>query len=634
MNSIYCTKVPLQSRLHTKYFARHIDGLGEIRKSLVEKGYHSEGAGKVWERKGDRNSIAYSDGDEAEERVLKIITKARDRSLFSRELAAQINDWPTLYHLSSSRANLLRPLLSRLQGPVLEIGAGCGAITRFLGESGLVTVALEGSSRRARIAATRCEDLDCVTVVSETLQDFAPIGQFKTVIMIGVLEYARMFFPSPSVDPVNSMLTLAREFLSPEGSLVLAIENQLGLKYLLGYPEDHYGVAMVGVEDRYSENGPVTFGRKELDRRLALAGFAQRRWLFPFPDYKLPATIISEEGLAAEGSSVFLSNLVASSAMLEAQRPSHTEVSLRQAWFPVVRNGLTGELANSFLVMASKRLPSAKPEGELAWHYDYGRLKSYAKELKFLRRGEKVIVERRPLSPAWSAENETKSPLRLHLEDETYRPGQIWADQLESMLIQPGWTCQQIAEWLRVWVSAIRKEELPNLNEPLSLTTCLPGRLLDAVPKNLVVSADGETSFIDLEWDLSSGIEFGFLLFRALVTSLGGIYICDRPERDVPQDYGGIVLDVASRLGFEIREEDLILYSETERRFQSQVCGLPVASSVCSQKLPIRGESVQQMGDISFVFFKLTEKIFPRNSLRRRFARAFFSLCLRIYRIL
>ena len=114
------------------------------------------------------SSIAYSDGDEFEERLANIIGQATDLSVFSAELRKKCTDWASLYHLSSSRANILRPMESILQGAdVLEVGAGCGAITRYLGESGANVIALEGSLRRAAIARSRTRDLDNVDVVAD-----------------------------------------------------------------------------------------------------------------------------------------------------------------------------------------------------------------------------------------------------------------------------------------------------------------------------------------------------------------------------------------------------------------------------------------------------------------------------------
>uniref|UniRef100_UPI0013D6EEFD class I SAM-dependent methyltransferase n=1 Tax=Pseudomonas viridiflava TaxID=33069 RepID=UPI0013D6EEFD len=125
---------------------------------------------------------------------------------------------------------------------VLEIGAGCGAISRYLGEAGAEVLALEGSPRRAAIAASRTRDLDNVTVLSERFDDFNIDQQFDVITLVGVLEYASMF--SADADPAYGMLNRVRKLLKPDGHLFIAIENQLGLKYFAGAPEDHLGIAM------------------------------------------------------------------------------------------------------------------------------------------------------------------------------------------------------------------------------------------------------------------------------------------------------------------------------------------------------------------------------------------------------
>ncbi len=65
----------------------------------------------------------YRDG--GEDYVLGVLKGAADRSSGSRELLGRIKDWPSRYHLSYLRANLLEgisELLAR-DSKVLEVGA-------------------------------------------------------------------------------------------------------------------------------------------------------------------------------------------------------------------------------------------------------------------------------------------------------------------------------------------------------------------------------------------------------------------------------------------------------------------------------------------------------------------------------
>ena len=121
--------------------------------------------------------FAYTDGADVEARILSIVQAAKDRSTFSEELISGITDWPSEYHLSRSRHVLIRPLGIQRGDTVLELGCGCGAITRYLGEIGAKVTAVEGSVSRARIAAARCIDLDNVRVVVDDLQCVEKIGR-------------------------------------------------------------------------------------------------------------------------------------------------------------------------------------------------------------------------------------------------------------------------------------------------------------------------------------------------------------------------------------------------------------------------------------------------------------------------
>ena len=108
---------------------------------------------KVWLRKTNRHMFAYSDGDRFEQDLLSLFQSASDVSTNSHELEAAIVDWPSEYHLSPARHNLLRPFPIDPGSRVLELGCGCGSMTRYFGENGNELVAVEGSIRRAQIAA-------------------------------------------------------------------------------------------------------------------------------------------------------------------------------------------------------------------------------------------------------------------------------------------------------------------------------------------------------------------------------------------------------------------------------------------------------------------------------------------------
>src|SRR5260221_847993 len=90
----------------------------------------------------------YLDG--AERSLLEALQSAGDVSLFSHELRLRVHDWASLYHLTPYRATILDALgLTTRDAKVLELGAGCGAVTRWLGENFATVHALDGSLSRA-----------------------------------------------------------------------------------------------------------------------------------------------------------------------------------------------------------------------------------------------------------------------------------------------------------------------------------------------------------------------------------------------------------------------------------------------------------------------------------------------------
>jgi glycosyltransferase involved in cell wall biosynthesis/SAM-dependent methyltransferase/predicted nucleic acid-binding Zn-ribbon protein len=520
----------------------------------------------VW-RRPEVHAFAYTDGDAVEQRILGIVRQCADPSVFSQELAEAISDWPSHYHLGRGRSNLLRPFRSLLSGSVLEIGCGCGAITRALGESGAEVVALEGSIVRAEIAAARCRGLSNVVVVCDSFDSFEPAERFDVVTLIGVLEYARKYFATEEgQDPVAATLARARAMLKPGGVLLLAIENQLGLKYFAGRPEDHNGVPMYGIEDLYGSSDAVTFGEQELRGLLGAAGWEHQRWWYPFPDYKFPVSILSESGVRA---SADLTPLLQNSVLADPQRGG-TSFSLESAWAPVFRNGLAGALANSFAVLASDR-PLPQPQA-LAYHYASARRQSFAKEVAFLQdaAGE-IVVEHRPLVPSAGAAAPAADGLNVEFERAAFVSGLHWQKELVRIVNRPGWSMAELQPWAVTWFQAFARHAGLADAHALDKDMRIAGDHFDAVPRNLIVRAPDDAVFIDQEWHLDEPCTLGYLVFRSLGLSFFGVTSVAQAAPQCSLALQDILFGLARAVGIPLSEEDLPAYVDLENAIQRRV---------------------------------------------------------------
>lgn len=497
----------------------------------------------------------YNDGDQVENRLQEIISQAEDVSDGSEELFSKAYNWPSVYHLSPARANLLRPLENILRGKkVLELGSGCGAISRFLAEIGCDLTCVEGSPRRAAITSMRCRGLNNVSVFSDNFQDFACEERFDVVTLIGVLEYSRTFIQG--TDPVAEALALARSFLKDDGTLLVAIENKLGLKYWAGAPEDHIGVPYYGLQSLYSEKSAVTFGRRELEGVLRDAKFSDIEFFYPFPDYKLPNLVLTEAALIQ--SPELLNNLLTTCFAPNQATPYLRTFSEGACYRALVENGLIGDLANSFLVIAKDGAKKFTDSSEnIAYAYSQGRRKALGKEVNICRSGTEIIVKRRLLRPEEPPNWMKVSPVEKLL------PGEIYFNKLLPIVNRVGWGINDVVTWfLPVYLNLL---EISNktADQPL-----LPGMYIDATPFNFI-SDGGRGDFFDLEWAPWPEIELDFVAFRGILYSLLRIGNVSEPSFDRSLPLVKIAAMAVNELsGKNIQIED---YLNIEIAFQNEI---------------------------------------------------------------
>lgn len=215
---------------------------------------------------------------------------------------------PWLYRIvtAPSRTAFVGPVLPEGDGLVLDIGSGWGQLARPLARHRPV-VALEPVAERLafiRAAAQQEGVLDRMAFLEIDYLETEFRTRFAAICAIGVFEWVGAF--QDHTDPQarqRQFLRKARTELAPGGSLILGIENRLGLKYLLGCPDDHIGVPYIATlpaalaRRRWHETSgqalqSFTYSLTELDQLLREAGFTQVEFFGAFPDYKLPEAII------------------------------------------------------------------------------------------------------------------------------------------------------------------------------------------------------------------------------------------------------------------------------------------------------------------------------------------------------
>ena len=546
-----------------------------------EKFYLFDNKLRIWHRI-EQHEFTYTDGAEIEQQIFTAVKSCEDVSVFSRELLQHQIDWASEYHLSADRANLLRPFTSLIQNAhILELGCGCGAITRFLGESGAMVTAVEGSPQRAAIAAERCRDLPNVSVVLDKLQDTPFQQQFDVVTLIGVLEYSRIYVEAE--DPIQFVLEKVRSYLKPNGVLIVAIENQLGLKYFAGAPEDHGVGIMAGINDLYGADTPVTFGKQELERRFINAGFTKSDSYLPFPDYKLPNLIVHPAGYRYHDR-FDLGNLLTGGVFYDRQGIANPVFSLEASWPLISRNGLTADLANSHLfVVHNSETDWQSNEYLLASHYSPNRSAASSQEVSFwLENNGNVCVKRRRLSTDAAEDQITTEP---------FVPGILHSQLLHKIVQRPGWTQAEIETWLQQWLDMLEQAVVIGVKIPAgwpNYSKWLPTNYIDAIPRNLIISNDGFSQFIDLEWTLPHNLPLELVLYRGLVITLGTITSVAEPADTGLVQRQQLVDALMHYAGYSLTASDYQLFVPLIEGLSKKAQGLTPSDDSPTQAILIR----------------------------------------------
>lgn len=520
----------------------------------------------------------YSDGA-IEDEMLAI---ARDYT--PQEFNSVIREkesWPILYHFSHIRENILGWLPFTGEEKVLEVGAGCGAVTGVLCRKAKEVTSIDLSMKRSRINAYRHKDQDNLKILVGNFQEIEQnlTEKYDYITLIGVFEYGEAYIQSE--DPYVDFLKIISRHLKPDGKIILAIENRLGLKYWAGCTEDHFGTLFEGIEGYPRTSGVKTFTKKEFGKILKSAGDLKASWYYPFPDYKFPMTVYSDGYLPAKG---------------ELNRTEYNFDRFRLQLFQesfvydtLLDNDLYPQFANSFLLLIGREQPEiktlyAKFSNERDRHFDI------RTEISGTESGEKT-VRKYPETEEASEHISRLEKISLNLS-ELYKEfgisvnkckgGKNYAEfeflngiTLEEKLdtlLKEGKT-DQAEELLFTYTDMVKKiherEEFYKTEDFVRVfgnvrlkpgLKCAAISNIDLVPANIILE-QGRASVIDYEWTFSFPVPSQFIVYRMI-----HYYLESDGKREVLRQR-----NLYEKAG--LTEEDCKVFAEMERNFQQYMLG-------------------------------------------------------------
>ncbi len=246
--------------------------------------------------------------------------------------------WEVFFHLSEMRQALFGWYDMPKDADVLELSCGFGALTGVLADRAAHVAALDESLFRARACAKRWEKKENIDVYAGRLHDIPFSQRFDVIVLVDVLP--RVANGDTSLAPYASYLKSLLDYLKPQGRLLLAMDNRLGLKFACG-ARDPYSDELFGELSENVGDGRL-FTKTELADIFSAAGFTHWKYYYPLPDYRLPRFIFTDAALPDP--------FIGETMLPYDPMPDIRILPEAALYEDIVRNGLFPAVANSFLI--------------------------------------------------------------------------------------------------------------------------------------------------------------------------------------------------------------------------------------------------------------------------------------------
>lgn len=285
-----------------------------------------------------------------------------------------------LYHFSPLRENLVNWYPFCEEGIGLELGAECGAITEALSRRLKKLIVVENDEKNVKILKERFKDQPCVNVIQTEPERFEWQKKFDYIVIHKAFVCA---------EP-QKLLETARELLKPQGKLLLAVDNRLGLKYFSGAADSYSGKYFESIRDYTGCDVKAGYSKSEICRLLEENYGKNYRFYYPYPDYCYPTEIYTDESIYEMGYGKFYFN-VENDRFHFFDEPTVQKI-LRE-------ERLAENFSNSFLIEISK-------EAEPSKNVQYVKMNSdRRKEFRILtiieeKDGEKCVTKKAALPEA------------------------------------------------------------------------------------------------------------------------------------------------------------------------------------------------------------------------------------------
>ena len=235
-----------------------------------------------------------------------------------------------LLELSNLRENILNWYPFKENSNILEIESNLGEITGVLCQNGSRIVSIEHSLQKARTIATRYQARENLEVIVGNINDIILEEKFDYVVVTGI-EKKRY--------KLEEILKYAKEHLKEEGTILISLDNKLGLNQLNGIED-------VTINQN-KENQSKT--KTEIEKILKKSELNTYKFYYPLPNYKTPNIIFTDKHLPSNESILRDLTLYTENRILSFEEREIYRKILKEdiKMFPEFANSFLIEISNS-----------------------------------------------------------------------------------------------------------------------------------------------------------------------------------------------------------------------------------------------------------------------------------------------
>lgn len=169
--------------------------------------------------------------------------------------------------------------------------------------------------------------------------------KYDYIYLNGTLENADKIISSENNSYID-LIKFFKELLKENGKMFIAVNNKLGVRYFVGNKSEHCEKIYDSLHNRFCDGR--LFSKMELDEIIQKAGFENKRYYYPLPNYEIPNIIFTDEKLPDKNNSKLNYNVIYEEESLVVQDEIELlKIFIEQNKFEEFTNSYIVELSNS-----------------------------------------------------------------------------------------------------------------------------------------------------------------------------------------------------------------------------------------------------------------------------------------------